>query len=639
MANSAQFRQGLKSELINGEVGEPLFTTDTKEFYIGCGVDNVQVATQSDVQLKTKGDLDINNNLTLDLGFKDVNTANLYISATSTPNFFINSVNGTLTASGSYCASDFIAVKPQKYYTRTNNTHIAFYNSSKVYISGSTSSGELFTTPVNCYFMRVTVNNAFLLTEVIHEFILAPIQPVITFKKGKNLYNYLDAVSGYFIAYSSGFLSASPSYYATTYIPVIPLSRYSRLYGSHIAFYNNKGVYISGLVNSGTQFTTPVDCYFVRMSVLNAYYLTEQLELGDTFTTYESHRLLPDISLVTDSVKSLSISLAPILPVIVGKEINIYFNNIMCVDDINNYQINVVCLKGKQYANRWSYVPLVGDIGDITFKIEVYQKFTFITSVTSTIKVIPTTAGTGKNPKTLIIGDSTTFNNLMITELGNLFTADDMDITFVGTGGISPNFHEGWSGVTMEWLYTDALSPFVYSGAFNFAQYLTTHSVAVPDVVCLNMGINDVYSYTDDVTLFGIITNFIKRYDSVIAQLKAINANVKIGVCVTVPAGNQSAFAHSNGCEQTSWRYNRNNRLLTRTLVDYYNAKTASNIYLIPLNTCLDTVNNIALLDPSPVNSRSATTEVLQSNGVHPGPNGYKQIADVYHCYFKYLGL
>ena len=336
-------------------------------------------------------------------------------------------------------------------------------------------------------------------------------------------------------------------------------------------------------------------------------------------------------------VPNVLINLSDIIPVVVGHEVNIYFNNIMCLDDSSSYQFNVICTKGMQQVERWTFVPELGDIGDIPITIEVYKNYSLIGSVNSIVRVVEETKGAGQTLKVNIIGDSTTANNIMINELAHLFSADSMHISFVGTQGASPNLHEGYGGKTTDWLYTDSTSPFVYSNSFNYGTYLSTHSLPTPDIVILNLGINDIFTHTDDKSTLKVIKKMITQYDAMIAKIKLSNPSMKFGVCVTVPSGSEDAFGDYKS-DQTSWRYNRNNRLLTDALINHYKSKQAQNIYCVPININLDTVNNTTLNVPAQINSRYPSTIQRQTNGVHPGPYGYYQIADVDYYWLKSMG-
>lgn len=562
---------------------------------------------------------------------------NLYNSATSISGYYISNSSGAAIPNASYYASDFIPVKTLTSYTRLNNIHIAYFDSNKVYLSGAQFSGFHFTTPANCAYIRVSITSANYATEQIIEVMpSSSIVPVMPFQFGKNLYNHATAIAGNYISNINGAMIPSGSYYATDWIPVKPLTRYSINFSSqYMAFYDAGRVYLSGLTPSGLQFTTPANCYFMRLSISNGTAVTAtQIEEGSVSTAFEGYKFTPKIESLL-SYSDVKLAVAPVIPAVVGREINIYKENIICADNLNNYQFVFTCAKGTHQNERWTYVPAVGDVGDIAMTIFVYYKFNLVATVNTTIRVSATTKGTGQTLKLNIIGDSTTANNIMINELANVLTGDPLTITYIGTQGVSPKFHEGYSGKSTNWLYTDAASPFVFSGVFDYAQYLSSHALATPDIIVLNLGINDMFTYTDDASALTAIYNMISQYDSIIANIKLSNANMKFGIGVTIPSGNQDAFGFSYGAGQTSWRYKINNRMLTKRLVDYYSGKESSNIYLIPLNTNLDTVNNIDFSAAAAVNSRNPATIARQNNGVHPGTYGYFQIADVYYNWLK----
>lgn len=581
------------------------------------------------------------NQISLDLGTRPT-AINLYNSATSVSGNFVNSVNGTLNTSASYYASDYIPVKALTSYTRIYNVHIAYYDVNKIFLSGSSASGLYFTTPTNCAYIRVSIPTANYASEQIFEVLAPNVKPSIQFQFGKNLFNPNAITQGYFVSEVNGTISANPSYYVTEFIPVTPLTAYAITAPSpHMAFYDANRVYLSGLAPSTQTVIIPNNCYFMRLSFTTGISTsTMQIEEGKVQTPYQPYQLTTNHSMLS-TFHDIKLSIPDVIPIVVGKELNIYKTNIMCVDNINNYQVTFSCNVGKHQNERYTYVPVSGDVGDHSMTIYVYQKFNLIAQVNTTIRVIAATkSGTFK---TLIIGDSTTANNIMINKLANVLTGDPLTITFIGTQGTSPNFHEGRSGWSTASFYNNSggvTSPFVFNGSFSFAQYLTTNSFTAPDIVVLNLGINDLTPYFDDTSALSAIYTMISQYDTMIANIKQSNANVKIGIGVTVPSGQQDAFGYSYGAGSlTSWRYNRNNRLLTKVLIDYYGGKQSSNIYLLPLNVNLDTVNNIDLDASAPVNAQNSSITIQrQNNGVHPGTLGYYQIADTYYSWLKSFG-
>lgn len=52
---SIQFKRGLKANLPNGAVGEPLYTTDTNELYVGTGTTSAPVPVNQKIYDKNTG--------------------------------------------------------------------------------------------------------------------------------------------------------------------------------------------------------------------------------------------------------------------------------------------------------------------------------------------------------------------------------------------------------------------------------------------------------------------------------------------------------------------------------------------------------------------------------------------------------
>lgn len=115
----------------------------------------------------------------------------------------------------------------------------------------------------------------------------------VTGTPGKNLFDKDAAVAGYYVSYLDGTLKTNASYYASDWIPVDPSTVYTRPadHFQQTAFYDTNKVFISGVDGAGNEsWTTPANCYYVRISIPStAFLLTEQLELGDTPTTYQTY--------------------------------------------------------------------------------------------------------------------------------------------------------------------------------------------------------------------------------------------------------------------------------------------------------------------------------------------------------------
>jgi hypothetical protein len=103
---------------------------------------------------------------------------------------------------------------------------------------------------------------------------------------GKNLFDKSKATAGYYVNQTNGILTASSSYYASDWIPILPNIQYSRVeYNGQFAFYDINKNYISGGAVTST-FTTPANAYYLRTSISNSNIDIEQVELGSSKTAY-----------------------------------------------------------------------------------------------------------------------------------------------------------------------------------------------------------------------------------------------------------------------------------------------------------------------------------------------------------------
>ncbi|MEN6313255.1 MAG: SGNH/GDSL hydrolase family protein [Clostridiaceae bacterium] len=471
---------------------------------------------------------------------------------------------------------------------------------------------------------------------------------------GKNLFDKSTITAGQYVNWTNGNLSANSGFSASDYIKVSASTEYSRKYSSNIAYYNSSKVFLSGTQVSGTQFTTPENCTYIRISISNSDVNAEQVELGGTSTTYEAfyHTLdstklqlkwgsITYAMMAAGVIPNLSqayyeLTLPPKIYCVVGKEINIYFDNLVW-DKASNYIVDVACDVGVHQDERWTYTPVAAGTNAIT--ISFYDKYlNLVKSVVSSVVAVAANAQTGVSKTCLFIGDSTTAPGVYTNELLTLMGTDVMDISLIGTQGSDGNLHEGYSGKTVTWHYSDVASPFVFDAAFNFSTYMSTHSFAGVDYVFIHLGINDAFGYTTDTGIDGVFAANLIKLEAMIASMKTFNASVKIGMMITIPPSyHQDAFGKDYYCGMPQYRYKRNVHRYCKKLIDAYSNREDENIYVIPVNVNLDTEHNMSI-ETVAVNSRNSATVVRQSNGVHPETVGYKQMADTVYYALKNIG-
>lgn len=572
--------------------------------------------------------------------FDITKSKNLFDKSKATIGRYLNT-DGTYIDNGALSTTDFIPVTVGSAYTMTRMRIIAFYNSSKTFLAntyfsdGTTKIPYTATAPSGSAFMRVVFQTAnidtlqielgsvesayvaFFESSLIKSSLIppTPIPPVA----GSNLFNKTTVANDTYIDHTTGVATAGAGFKASDFISVDSSTQYSILLVRHYAFYNANKTFISGKPDNSKEFnktiTIPSTAKYIRFS----WYPTSDPVSADTQQFIKG---------VFDYPLAV---LPPKIDAVVGKEVNVYFQNIFS-DIAKNYSIDVVCEVGTHQNERWTVAPTVA--GTYPIQVTFYNGIQPVAHAVSSVVVKVANAGNGVVKKSLFIGDSTTDNGTVTAELVNLFNTDVMDLTLLGTRGTAPNLHEGRSGWSTQTYLTTA-NPFLNSGAFDFSNYMTTQGYASVDYVFIALGINDIFEYTDDTTLNTAITAILGRFDTMINSIKAYNSAIKIGLFVTIPPSyNQDSFGASYTSYQPLWRYKRNHFLFIKALIEKYKSRTTDNIYLVPVCSNLDTENNFPTVTVN-ANSRNTKQIARQSNGVHPATEGYNQMADSVFYWIK----
>ncbi|WP_210130222.1 SGNH/GDSL hydrolase family protein [Staphylococcus sp. GDX8P54P] len=95
---------------------------------------------------------------------------NLFDKNKITKSYYVNPTNGALSANDNWNASDYVPVKSNTKYYKTNNRNLyAFYDSNKTFINTTTVSDNIFTTPDNAKYVRVSLQPSEMSTFMIVE--------------------------------------------------------------------------------------------------------------------------------------------------------------------------------------------------------------------------------------------------------------------------------------------------------------------------------------------------------------------------------------------------------------------------------------------------------------------------------------
>ncbi len=336
---------------------------------------------------------------------------------------------------------------------------------------------------------------------------------------------------------------------------------------------------------------------------------------------------------------------------VVGHEVNVYFDNIILVPNIDSYLLDVECAKGRQDQYRWRFTPTAEDIGDHELSVKVLDAANnILAEASTTVHVLPADAGAERSFSLMCVGDSLTHASVYPQELWELFGGS---MRLIGThhpfDSLPPEVvHEGYGGWRWEtfctrWTEGDdarARSPFLRlvdgQPTLDFQHYCDVNNGGEgPDFITVLLGCNDTFGATEE-TIEEAIDRMFSYADMLLAEFHRVRPDTQIGLLLLPPpAASQDAFGSNYQCGQTRWQYRRNQHRVVERMMEKFAGREKESIWLLPAHVNLDTVHNYPTRT-EPVNARSEVEIARQSNGVHPAAAGYRQIADTIHAWLRY---
>lgn len=625
-----------------------------------------------------------------------VYSRNLLDVSAMVPGYLVNQVYGNILENKDHSVTELMEIDSNTTFTYSNKSNsygsfrIAFYDGNKKFISGALAE-TTFTSPTEAVYMRISdltfylksdaqleygsektdyvpyrrkidsslidsytkneVNNQLL---AIKDRKIAPDNTTF-FWSSPNLFDRETTIRGYFVNQVNGELNESANHVCSDFIGIDQNTDYtfSGNLGTALryVFYDTNHEYITGALNSDGinpyTVTSPNGAAYIRFSLFYGEYDKggNQFEKGSeatAFAEYGSAHLLPEYAPVNDE---FLLNLPSKLYALVGEELNIYFDNLVDGHD-TDYVFDVESNVGMQLERCFRFEPT--EAGSYPIAISATNRDGGTVRKNSTIYVAASGAGSGVSRSLIVLGDSTTNNGIAITKLNNNFSGDAMNLETIGTRGTGANMHEGRSGWTFRNYFNvqidsgapDVFNPFYNpdTQTFDAAYYFANSGVAKPDWFFINLGINDVFSYSQDSVLAGIIDGLNSMCDTMISSIKEASPNTKIGVVLTIPPNySQDAFGKAYKCGQNRARYKRNNVIWVDNQIKRYENRENEGIYLIPVHTNLDTKYNMGM-ETNYHNKRNTTMTYespIRNGGVHPVDSGYWQIADVYWFFLK----
>lgn len=295
----------------------------------------------------------------------------------------------------------------------------------------------------------------------------------------------------------------------------------------------------------------------------------------------------------------------------VGQETAIYLRDIV-QGDPNKYRWqNLTSGEGVFRDEGFFVTPALTGDQTVTFYANDKRSDRNLGTYAVTMKRLAANAKSGVSKTALFIGDSLASGEgsspavLPVTLLRSLATAGSATLTFIGSSGTGSEKYETFPGQTLVWFYTNAASPFVSGGVFNFANYISTGGYATPDWVFIGFGTNDVNGIPDLAAAGALGEANAVRYRGIAANIRATYPSTKLGVLIP-PMGSFSQDAFSTVTAAKTWNadfYKAKMHLYHLALIEQLSGLTADGIYLIPQHIALDTVNNFPFAAPAPINA------------------------------------
>lgn len=353
--------------------------------------------------------------------------------------------------------------------------------------------------------------------------------------------------------------------------------------------------------------------------------------------------------------RKVKLFLPSTLTVEVGKQTYIFKNSITDAFNYRNYNIQFILAAnatyGADYDRYWVYNALVAGTNAVTVKLFDNNRVLLDTKTVLIVAVNRTTQPDSMKT-VLFIGNSLTYYNRLSDEFYRVLTSSDVESTvadtisiyntikFAGRGwgniqliGTQKNNWLGWTGLTYHegrsgWAWSNfigASSPFYYSGALNFAHYLSANGFTQPDIVYVGLGWNDttiIIGETYDVS------TIIANARTFLTAMRAAWPTTKIRLWTeNVPGVHGGIGAHVYG--STEWVDEQ--RLKKQMLI----LSEAYKVFETEITDCR-IVQSTAQIDSEyalqeltvNVNSRIAFTETRGKDYVHPADAGFFQIAD-----------
>lgn len=290
-----------------------------------------------------------------------------------------------------------------------------------------------------------------------------------------------------------------------------------------------------------------------------------------------------------------------------GDEFRVYFRNVISLESAKLWVGSHSDLVTRYYEDYLSIIPTSDGVHDLKWKL--YDDGGNLLD-SGVLTIIASAKTATKTTTALVIGDSTVNAGVMTQAVMDLFADDGATLNLLGTRGTAPNLHEGRGGwaayhythTAEDGTYTN---PFLHGGVFDFGKYMAEQGFTDLQVVVIQLGINDVFSWKDTTYKGEQVLGYL---DTMVDSILAYDSNIKIVFNLpTTPNSNGESFTATYGTDQLFWVYNRNIIRFASDLMDHFGGNES--VIISGANCVLDTQTQIR-------------------DGVHPTAEGYEILGE-----------
>lgn len=358
-----------------------------------------------------------------------------------------------------------------------------------------------------------------------------------------------------------------------------------------------------------------------------------------------------DAALTKDQHTKLRLTLPNSIYAVPGKEISVYFDNIVLTQAPEDYKFDVDCDIGQVEQRRWTVTPKSGDEGTHAMTVTVHDgSGRSLAQASTEINVAPSQSNSDQHLRILLVGDSLTHATAYPNELARLLSLPgNPDWTMLGTHQPSSAAdgvrHEGYGGWTWQRFvskyepapdgtHRKRSSPFVFLNTdkkpqLDVSRYFEESTQNErPDVVLFLLGINDCFGANPDdpAAIDARIDVMLSHAETLLTEFRKAAPQTDLAICVTTPPNAREAGFEANyKGRYHRWGWKRIQHRLVERLQKHFapphrqSDHDGGMTYVVPTHLNLDPVDGYP-----------------DNNGVHPNALGYRQIGTSLYCWLKW---